>query len=185
MKGPIIVNLFAGPGAGKSTIAAEVFAELKWAGVEVELVREFAKDLVWGKNWKAFNSQLFISGVQVYRQEILKDEVDVIVTDSPILLGVFYGASYRLREEIEETFWSQDNLNYFLERVKPYNPKGRRQSEESARGLDWQIRDYFMASSAYERTLIDIKADRNAKHKITADVLDKLRGKLEVRVSHD
>lgn len=46
----IVVNLFGAPGAGKSTGAAYIFALLKMAGVEAELVTEFAKDKVWEGN---------------------------------------------------------------------------------------------------------------------------------------
>ena len=42
----IVVNLFGAPGAGKSTGAAYIFALLKMAGIEAELVTEFAKDKV-------------------------------------------------------------------------------------------------------------------------------------------
>lgn len=41
-----VVNLFAQPGAGKSTGAAYIFAKLKMAGVNAELITEFAKDKV-------------------------------------------------------------------------------------------------------------------------------------------
>ena len=34
MKSTLLVNLYAGPGAGKSTGAAYIFAKLKMAGVE-------------------------------------------------------------------------------------------------------------------------------------------------------
>jgi hypothetical protein len=174
-KRPFVVNLFAGPGAGKSTVAAGVFEELKWQGVEVELVREFAKDLVWAKHWTAMNNQFVVSGEQIYRQEILKDQVDVIVTDSPILLGMFYNCPQPLKDALEETFWSQNNLNYMLERVKPYNPKGRRQSEESARAVDLQIWDYFAADSKREGALIHLQAGREAKHVIVERVLKELQ----------
>lgn len=43
----LIINLFGAPGAGKSTGAAYVFSQLKAAGVNAELVTEFAKDKVW------------------------------------------------------------------------------------------------------------------------------------------
>lgn len=46
----LIVNLFGAPGAGKSTLAAYVFAKLKMAGVNAELVTEFAKDKTWENN---------------------------------------------------------------------------------------------------------------------------------------
>ena len=43
----IVVNLFGAPGAGKSTGAAYIFAMLKMAGINAELVTEFAKDKVY------------------------------------------------------------------------------------------------------------------------------------------
>jgi hypothetical protein len=47
MKNTLLVNLYAGPGAGKSTGAAYIFAKLKMAGVDCEYVSEYAKDRVW------------------------------------------------------------------------------------------------------------------------------------------
>lgn len=38
MKNTLIVNLFAGAGAGKSTFSASLFAELKKRGVDKELL---------------------------------------------------------------------------------------------------------------------------------------------------
>ena len=43
----LVVNFFAGPGAGKSSMAAGLFAELKFRGVNCELATEYAKDKVW------------------------------------------------------------------------------------------------------------------------------------------
>ena len=40
MKNTLLVNLYAGPGAGKSTGAAYIFAKLKMAGVDCEYVSE-------------------------------------------------------------------------------------------------------------------------------------------------
>ncbi len=39
--------MFGGPGTGKSTSAAGLFFKMKLAQMEVELVTEYAKDLVW------------------------------------------------------------------------------------------------------------------------------------------
>ena len=44
---PLVVNLFAGPGTGKSTAAAQIFQALKWQRFSCELVTEFAKEKVW------------------------------------------------------------------------------------------------------------------------------------------
>lgn len=54
-KSTIVVNLFAGPGAGKSTGAAYIFAMLKMHGIDCELVTEFAKDKTWEHNSKALS----------------------------------------------------------------------------------------------------------------------------------
>ena len=56
----VAVNLFSGPCSGKSTGAAWIFAKLKMAGVNVELVTEFAKDKVWERNEKALANQAYV-----------------------------------------------------------------------------------------------------------------------------
>lgn len=56
----IVVNLFGAPGAGKSTGAAYIFSLLKMAGVNAELVTEFAKDKTWEHNTKALDNQVYM-----------------------------------------------------------------------------------------------------------------------------
>ena len=46
-KNTLLVNFYAGPGAGKSTGAAYIFAKLKMKGIDSEYVSEYAKDRVW------------------------------------------------------------------------------------------------------------------------------------------
>ena len=57
----IVVNLFGAPGAGKSTGAAYIFAKLKMAGINAELVTEFAKDKVWEEYAEVFKNQAYTS----------------------------------------------------------------------------------------------------------------------------
>ena len=54
-----VINLFAGPGIGKSTTAAGVFWKMKTLGFKVELVTEFAKSLVYASDLK-LNDQLYV-----------------------------------------------------------------------------------------------------------------------------
>lgn len=42
-----VINLFGGPSAGKSTLAAGVFYNLKCMGINCELITEYPKDKVW------------------------------------------------------------------------------------------------------------------------------------------
>lgn len=141
----LIVNLFGAPGAGKSTLAAYIFAKLKMAGVNAELVTEFAKDKTWENNQKALANQVYVFGKQLYRITRCQDDVDVIVTDSPLLLSVIYNHSDILGEDfnnlVYKVFSSYNNANYFINRVKKYNPKGRSQTEEESDEIAVEVKE--------------------------------------------
>ena len=132
----IIVNLFGAPGAGKSTGAAYIFSKIKMAGVNAELVTEFAKDKVWEESKEVFNNQIYIFGKQSFKISRVMNKVDVIITDSPIILSSFYNSDEMIQEELDalvmKTFNSYNNMNYFIKRVKPYQEKGRFQTEEES-----------------------------------------------------
>ena len=132
----ILVNLFGAPGAGKSTGAAYIFSQLKMRGINAELVTEFAKDKVWEGSKAVFENQAYIFGKQYFRISRCADQVDVIVTDSPLLLSILYNND----EDLGGTFDAvvrrvakkYNSKNYYLKRVKDYNPTGRFQSEEES-----------------------------------------------------
>lgn len=135
----ILVNLFGAPSAGKSTGAAYIFSQLKLQGINAELITEYAKDKVWEESKEVFNNQAYIFGKQYFRISRCEHKVDVIVTDSPLLLSAFYNSSEVLGEEfnclVKKVFKSYNSLNYLLIRTKEYNPIGRFQSEEESDAL--------------------------------------------------
>lgn len=143
----ILVNLYGAPGSGKSTGAAYLFSKLKMAGVNAELVTEFAKDKVWEESKEVFNNQVYIFGKQYFRISRCMDKVDVIVTDSPLVLSAFYNNSEILGEEFNNLVMKVSNSfnskNYFIERVKPYNPKGRFQNEEEAKEIANELKEFL------------------------------------------
>lgn len=132
----LIVNLFGVPGAGKSTGAAYIFSQLKMRGVNTELVTEFAKDKVWEENKEVFNNQAYIFGKQSFKISRCANKVDIVITDSPLPLSIFYNNDPLLTENfnnsVMDVFNGYDNMNYLLMRVKPYNHTGRHQSEEES-----------------------------------------------------
>lgn len=140
---PLVVNLFAGPGAGKSTGAAFLFAFLKLFKVNVELVTEFAKELAWeGDKEFMSRNQLYITGQQVRRMIRLVGKVDVIITDSPIEMAAFYTEEPTLKQLCKEEGAKFSNrLDFFIERTKEYNPSGRNQTFEEAKEIDRRIRE--------------------------------------------
>lgn len=139
---PLVINLLAGPGAGKSTTAAAVFSLLKLHGINAELVTEIAKDFTWEQRLKTLRNQYYVWAKQQHRFWRVKDDVDIIVTDSPLFFSLVYGEQkpdsfYQL---VMEEFNSYNNMNYYINRVKVYNEKGRNQTEEEARNLDDAIK---------------------------------------------
>lgn len=143
-KKPLIINLFGSPGTGKSTGAAYIFSKLKMAGVNVELVTEFAKDKVWEDTHAPFENQLYMLAKQYFRITRCENKVDVIVTDSPILLSLIYNTDKeRLGTDFDSLvlhlFNYYNNYNIMLKRVKKYNPIGRFHTEDESNQLAIQI----------------------------------------------
>lgn len=143
----LVVNLFGAPGAGKSTGAAYIFSRLKMAGVNAELVTEFAKDKVWEESKAVFQNQVYIFGKQYFRISRVDGKVDVVITDSPILLSSFYANDKVLGDEFDtfimKVFNSYDSMNIFINRVKPYNPSGRFQTEAESDALSKEMHTFL------------------------------------------
>ena len=139
----VVVNMFGVPGAGKSTGTAYVFSRLKMSGYNCELISEFAKDKVWEENKTVFENQAYIFGKQSYRQSRCDGKVDILLTDSPLPLSIIYNHDQRLTENfnltVMDVFNSYENLNFLLDRVKPYNPIGRLQTESESDALKGDV----------------------------------------------
>lgn len=147
MRKTIIVNLFSGPGAGKSTTAAGIFYKLKINGVNAELVTEFAKHMTWKEDFNTLKNQIYVFAKQHDRMFHLIDKVDIIITDSPIIMGLSYCnwdiVSKSFEQLVVDEFNRPEtvNVNYFINRVNKYNPSGRSQTEEEAKEKDREIKD--------------------------------------------
>lgn len=133
----IVINLFGEPSAGKSTAAMDITAELKRVGVNAEYVSEFAKDKVYEHNEEVFAHQEYLFGKQSFKMGRVNGQVQVIVTDSPLLFNVLYNNDNEILGEdfnkaVIRMFHSYDNRNYVLTRYHKYENEGRLQNEEEA-----------------------------------------------------
>lgn len=137
----LVVNLYGGPGTGKSTMAAALFAELKWRGLRAELVTEFAKGVVW--EGRPMPDPFYVSAKQCHTLKRAARAVDIVVTDSPLLLGLIYGRpeTAALDGAIREAYAQFSNLDIFLRRANPYADYGRLQNESEALALDRRCTD--------------------------------------------
>lgn len=117
-------------------MAAALFSDLKKRGFNAELVTEYAKDKVWEHNDTVFSNQVYILGKQSYRVSRVAGQVDVIITDSPILLSAIYNPDPEIQNELEaltvRMFNQYNNLNIVLKRTFPYQKEGRMHSEEQS-----------------------------------------------------
>lgn len=172
------INFLGGPGSGKSTSTARVFAELKERQYSVEHVSEYVKSWAYsGRPIKEFD-QIYIFGKQQqYEHRWLSNGVKNVITDSPTFLSVFYSKKY-ISEAMGDAIWRLCELydekypvyNIFLERGdKPYHAEGRYQTEEEARKIDeelWNQLTYYYLPKDY------IRIPYNNKDAILAKVLE-------------
>lgn len=145
MKKTLVINLFSGPGAGKSSLCSTIFSWLKWRDVDCEVAWEYAKDTVWDGATNLLNNQISVFGEQHRRLFRLIGKVDVAITDCPLPLSVIYdhGKTQYLKELVMSEFNKCINSNYFLVRQKKYNPNGRLQTEAKAIEKDTEIKDFL------------------------------------------
>ena len=164
-----IINIWGGPGVGKSTVASGLYHEMKKLDYSVEYVTEYAKDLVWEGTQSLLENQLHIFSEQYRKQFKLLGNVDYIVTDSPIALSCIYYDLYndksrRYNSEYSnlskhfflETFRQFQNLNYYLPRQTKYNPSGRVENENAAKEVDRLIHE-FLEKNITDYQTLDIK----------------------------
>ncbi len=174
---PLVVNLIGAPGSGKSTSAAYIFSKLKMLGYNAELITEFAKDKVYEKNFSAINNQVYVFAKQYYKMDRCKEQVDVIVTDSPIIVSTIYNKDKILGEDFNKlvlnVYNSFDNMLYFINRVKKYEPRGRYQKTSAeADKVGEKIKKTLIK---YNLPYVEKPGNEESCNQIIEDVLKKLK----------
>lgn len=152
-KNTIVINAFAGPGAGKTTSCLEIAEKLKKQGFVTEYVQEYAKELVYDNHLTMldghYEHQFAILNEQMKRINRLYGKVDFIVTDSPILLNNTY-----LNEDkntkvysaytdcVNKLYGLYNNFNYFVERdTSAFEKEGRIHNLEQSIAIDNELKN--------------------------------------------
>lgn len=126
------------------------------AGYNAELVTEYAKDLTWDENTKALSYQPYISVQQAWRIERLRGKINIVVTDSPLLMSLVYTSPDLpdcFRDYIKWESLRDDTVNFLLRRVKPFSPIGRNQTEDESKSLDIEIKKLLEDNAVYHELL--------------------------------
>jgi len=164
------ICFYGGPGVGKSVLAAKVYAELSRAGVvSVELVREFCKQFAYeGKKLDEYD-QVYTFANQLWAEHrLFKAGIEVIVTDSPVLLQCVYTAiqDKDIAAHISDVALRYEQkyqaLNFLVQRALPYRRQGRYEDEPKLEELDVRIKaamddfslEYLVVNPEEEREVI-------------------------------
>lgn len=189
----LYVNLYAAPGAGKSTVAANVYGFLKLSGVNTELVREYAKDQIWQETEATLAYPIYVFAKQYHAMARLRGKVEVVVSDSPLMLSLWYALprhrskAHRDKvafgvvppqqpfalDEFAALVRAEHNLmrpsyDFWIERLKGYLQAGRGTTEAEAIQMDVDMRAWLADEDV---TPIPVPGDHDAARTIGGLVL--------------
>jgi len=123
-----VINLFGGPGSGKSTTAAALFHWLKLKHKRAELVGEAAKELIY--IGRTIHQPLVVGMQHAKLVELAKAGCEYAISDSALAMQAAYCKSETLKRLCFELFDEFDNYNVYIERgEKPYDTFGRWQKD--------------------------------------------------------
>lgn len=140
------INLFGGPGTGKSTLAARVFGRLRQQGVSCALVTEWIKMWAYeGRTIRGYD-QVFSFANQLHSEEESLRYAGMIITDSPMFLQCMYADKHA--KVVANDLWNiaanfeadYPSINFYIERSGPYEQHGRWENEEQALQMDAYIK---------------------------------------------
>lgn len=156
---PIVINGYGGPGAGKSTACLEITAALKKEGYNAEYVQEYAKELVYEKDMEMLDGspehQYEILKEQTRRMDRLYDQVDFIVTDSPVMLNIIYNKQLTPEYEslVNELQGEYINYSFFMERdASNFEEEGRIHNLTESIEKDNEIKDMLQKNEIKYKT---------------------------------
>jgi hypothetical protein len=164
MKQTVICNIYAGAGAGKSTIALLTAGLLKQSGIDCEYVDEWHKMSVWLNHGNVLEHPEMMLANQHQKIWALDGKVDIIVSDCPLLLFAPYAREYIPNfphAEFEELSLrinnKYQNTNFWVNRDPSiFKQEGRVQTLEQSMIMDDKIRHFVE-----QHTHFDFDVDNN------------------------
>ena len=145
-----VINVIGGPGSAKSMCASALIVMLSQRGKTVEHIPDYAKSLVWQKDFETLRNQYHIAQQQFKMLELLDGQVHYLIAECSLPQILYYNEHYpenicdvaKTREQILEWYKQHNNINVFIERADEgrYIHTGRFQDEEQARAVDKVMR---------------------------------------------
>jgi hypothetical protein len=142
------INLYGAPGSGKSTVASFLFYNLKIEQYQIELVNEYIKWWTYIPRVPVSWDSYYCQAKQITKEDVtLRSGTDLIVSDSPILLGYFYGVHHNtpgqeaMLKSFEEFQKMYPSIDILIKRPShiPYNRKGRYEDEKDSNKIEIEL----------------------------------------------
>ena len=140
-----VINIIGGPGCDKSLFTAAIILYLNLHKKTVEQIPDFAKSLVWQKDYEALKNQYHIAQQQFRMIELLDGQVQYLVTECSLPQVLYYNEHYpdnicdrgKTRSQILDWYKQHKNVNVLVQRSdRKYIHTGRFQDEDQAREVD-------------------------------------------------
>jgi len=172
-----VINIIGGPGCEKSLFTAAIILQLHLRNKSVELIPDYAKSLVWQKDYEALRNQYKIAQQQFHMLELLDGQVQYLVTESSLPQILYYNEFYpdnicdvaKTRKQILEWYKQHNNVNILVERGdRKYVHTGRFQDEEQAKEVDRSLRALLRREGI---AFTPLKPELEAIHAWTAELL--------------
>ena len=119
----------------------------------VEQIPDYAKSLVWQKNFNALRNQYQIAQRQFEMLDLLDGQVQYLVTECALIQILYYNEAYKenicdvdkTKHQILDWYHRHENINLLVERSdKKYVQTGRLQNEEEARKIDVALKELLI-----------------------------------------
>ena len=144
-----VINVIGGPGCDKSMFTAAIILYLSLRQKSVEQIPDFAKSLVWQKNYEVLKNQYFIAQQHMRMIELMDGQVQFLVSECSLPQILYYNETYpdnicdvaKTRQQILEWHRQTNSINIMVERGdRKYNHTGRFQDEDQALEVDKGLR---------------------------------------------
>lgn len=143
------INIYGSPNAGKSKLMADIFSFLKGNHIKVEQIPEYVKKYAYAKTpiEGYMNLDAVVKHLKKEYELLSKKAVKAIVTDSPVLLGLFYAKKNNalgarglelILAEHERLFPSINILLKFNPSF-PYDTSARYETKQESQDMQYKI----------------------------------------------
>ena len=148
-----VINIIGGPGCDKSLFSAAIILNLSLRHKTVEHIPDYAKSLVWQKDFEALKNQYQIAQRQYDMISMMDGQVQYLVTECSLPQVLYYNAHYadnicdvaKTRLKILDWYKQHNNINILVARGdKKYIHTGRFQDEEQAIRIDKVLRELLI-----------------------------------------